>query len=293
VDAASTHLELAFAAANATQVSELKRDILNAMGALATSQGNMLEARRCYEQALTLCAKSSEPDVQGALLGNLGEVCMNLGHANEALEYLQRALTLVSSARHRRWEGNIRCNLGLLHHEEGRSDQARQQLETALEIARDIGYTRLEATVLCNLGIVCAAAGIPSAAVRWHEQAVALASALGDPRAEGQFRTYLGQVLIDGSQYAAASECLAQGETRLRDTRDLIGLALLLCERARLDAALGNHTQAMQVIDEAKRIGQRTSVDASSELGRAIQRAEEDLAATSSAATSARETRRG
>ena len=288
VDAASEQLQLALAAAKDLGGAAVRRDVLNAMGALAMSQSNMVEARRCYEEALGLCVEGGDADVQGALLGNLGEVCMSLGHAPQAHDYLERALALVASVGHRRWEGNIRCNLGLLHHDQGRSAEARQQLETALQIARDIGYTRLEATVLCNLGIVCAAAGLPGA-LDWHEQAVALACALGDPRAEGQFRTYLGQNLIDVDLFAEASECLTRGETLLRQTRDLIGLALLLCERVRLDAASGLRTRAMQTLDEAKRIGERASVDMSSELGRALHRAETLLVVASDATATANE----
>ena len=274
VDQANEHLRLALIAAACADSTSVRRDVLNAMGALAMVKGELAQARRCYEEALELCVEDRDLDIRGALLGNLGEVCMSLGRVTEAHEHLEQALALVASTGSRRWEGNIRCNFGLLHHEQGRSAEATQQLEGALRIAREIGYTRLEATVLCNLGIACSAAGELSAALQWHGEAVSLAGKLGDPRAEGQFRTYLGQTLFDQHDFAAARDCLTHAEALLRETRDVIGLALLLCERARLDRASGQRARALEAIEEAKQIGESISADASSELGRALRRAE-------------------
>jgi len=52
---------------------------------------------------------------------------------------------------------------------------------------------------------------------------------------EGQFRTYLGRLLMKVGDVDDARSCLASGQTLLEQVGDQFGLALLLCARAELE----------------------------------------------------------
>jgi tetratricopeptide (TPR) repeat protein len=181
----------------------------------------------------------------------------------------------------RRWEGNARCNLGLLHHDQGRSDEARSQFEVALQMSRAMGHTRLECTVLCNLGIVFEAQDGLDEARGYYEKAVAAAHGLADLRSEGQFRGYLGSLYARLGRFEDADNCLARGETLLKDVADALSLGLLLCSRAGTQDLAGDTASAMVTFRRAEELALESKAGPESELGRALQKLRASLSARS------------
>jgi tetratricopeptide (TPR) repeat protein len=251
---------------------------LNEMGSRWDYQSRWEEARGCYARALDIARRLGDQRVEGGLLGNLGGLLHDRGELDAARTHFEQALALARAVGDRRWAGNACCNLGLVLQQQGQAARARTSFEEALLVAREIGHVRLEYTVLCNLGILWSAEGRPDEAAPCLRQAVDAAHAAGDRRAEGQFRSYLALNLAQRGEISAARHELAEGERLLLAAADRLSLALLLCDRAEVEALDRGDGAAREAFDAARGMAAELACGVDSELGRRLGKLEGLLA---------------
>jgi tetratricopeptide (TPR) repeat protein len=200
----------------------------------------------------------------------LGAVYHALGELDQARIHYEQALVISSEVGDRRSEGNGRCNLGLLYQEQGRTVEARAQFDLALCIARETGHVRLAYTVLCNLGILLTDEEQFEQAVRHLEDAVKGAIASSDRRSEGQFRGYLALALAKMGRVDAAREMVGKGERLLAALADRLSHALLLCDKAEIEAIGSNVDAAAEATHHARRVAEELGCGPESQLCRRL-----------------------
>ncbi|MEO8525773.1 MAG: tetratricopeptide repeat protein [Caldimonas sp.] len=245
---------------------------LNGLGIVNNNLGLLSEARVNFEAVLTVARRTGQLRWESAAVGNLGQVLAHVGLADEALAMFSLAVDTALRAGDRLWEGNMLCNLGLLLHERSDEVGASANLERALVISRELGYPRLESVVLCNLGLVRESRCEFDLAQEAYEAALAIARRRDDRRCEGQFLGYLGLLHARCGRYGIARICLHDGEQILRDVRDRISLAIVLCARAEAELANGDSVLATRSLEEADDIAAAAGIEATSELGASIRK---------------------
>lgn len=243
---------------------------LNELGLHLDYQSRWEDAHDCYARALAIARRLGDQRLEGGLLGNLGGLLHDRGELDAARTHFEQALALARAVGDRRWAGNACCNLGLVLQQQGQAAPALKHFEDALLVAREIGHVRLEYTALCNLGILWSAEGRPDEAAPCLRQAVDTASAAGDRRAEGQFRSYLALNLARRGEISAARHELAAGERLLLAVADRLSHALLLCDRAEVEAMDQCRNAARAAFDAARQIAAELACGVESELGRRL-----------------------
>ncbi len=157
-------------------------------------------------------------------------------------------------------------------------------------MARDLGHARLECVVLCNLGLVYDSLARLDEAREHFEAALVVARALPDRRSEGQFLGYLGLLHARHGEFDKARDCLAVGESLLREVSDRMSLGILLCCRAETEHLAGSPHAAEAALAEASSIVGAVGVGPDSELGLAFARVR-DLLRSSVARVTSSDTR--
>ncbi|HEX2540428.1 MAG TPA: tetratricopeptide repeat protein [Caldimonas sp.] len=243
---------------------------LNGLGTCFDNLGDLASARSVYEHALVVSRKAGDLRWQGGASGNLAQLLHRLGLHGEAGLLYESTVAIARSLGDRAWEASALCNWGLLSHARGEDRPALQQLEAALLITREIGHRRVEAVVLCNLGIVNEALGRSDAAREHYSAALSIARYRKDLRCEGQFLGYLGLLEARSGHRTAAETAFERGEALLRETKDPVSLAILLCAAAQAAHLAADRDRATASLDEAMAIAGRTGMESTSELGLAL-----------------------
>jgi hypothetical protein len=80
----------------------------------------------------------------------------------------------------------------------------------------------------------------------------------------------MADLLIGQSRYADAKQALLDAEVRLREVGDRMRLVLLLCSRARAEAATGHRALAESALVEADALEDSVHASRDTELARTI-----------------------
>lgn len=142
-------------------------------------RGYLKQARRYYEQALSIDRETGDREGQASILSNLGKVELRLDRPEQARSYYNEALAVARKVGNQRIEASARVNLGELATIEGLYDQAHDLLVEALAILRAIGDPNGEATTLNRLGEWAEHVGNYDDAERYYYQALAVADEIG------------------------------------------------------------------------------------------------------------------
>ena len=252
---------------------------LNALGVLAFELGAAAEARAHYEAALALARQCRERRVEGAVLGNLGNLEATAGQTAAARAHAEAALEVLHELGDRTREAMTLVNLGMLRFFSGDVSDAASVLERGLVAARELGHRRLECIALGNLGLVLDAAGRTADAVGRYDAALALAGQLGDRRTEGQLLGHRAVAQARGGRVAEARAALAQARLLLQVQGDPVSRGLLCAQRAEVEWRAGDRVAAEPALAEAVALAAAADAGPESELGKAIARLREAMAA--------------
>jgi ATP/maltotriose-dependent transcriptional regulator MalT len=102
------------------------------------------------------------------------------------------------------------------------------------------------------------------------ERALVYAREVGDRPFEGYTVAKLGVLLFHQGRLREARAALETGEAALREVGFDLELGVVLCDRARVDLALGEPDAASARLTEAESLSERVDAGPDSELGRAI-----------------------
>jgi predicted ATPase len=226
----------------------LRARICKDLGVLHHQRRDVAEARRCYEQALTLASAGGERGEQrlrGLCVGNLGALCHDTGDFEAAAERYENALAIVRAAGDLRTEGVFLTNLAVLHQELGRRDRARRDYLRAIELLRGIGDLRGEGVAIENLAVLEHLDGNLEESRAHHERARALLETVGDERSEGLCRARLAAVLAQLGERHEARVQLERSAALFAERDDAIARGVLDLHRGFLELAEGDRVAAM------------------------------------------------
>lgn len=278
-DAARAGLQQALALAREADEPALQCAALNVLGVLAFEAGAAADARQHYDAALRLARQCGERRVEGAVLGNLGNLEATAGDTAAARAHAEAALQVLRELGDRVREAMTLVNLGMLRFFAGDVSDAADVLQRGLDAARELGHRRLECIASGNLGLVLDGAGRSAEAVERYDAALALARQLGDRRSEGQFLGHRALAQARRGEHADAQAALAEAAALLQSAGDPVSRGLLATQRAEVGSLAGDAAAARAALAEAEALTAAAAAGPDSELGKALARLRNRLAA--------------
>jgi len=193
---------------------EIVAGIYNQLGVLLGARGDVEEAKKLYQTAITDAEKAfgpTSPKMQ-PFLYNLGQLHEKHGEYAEAEKLYQRALS-NSELNPQDQDGlasNL-SNLGVLYMKLDKRKEARNLIERAVKIRRPIRQDTGLAVLLTNLASACAAVGEDELAESHYKEALDISMKYADTdRTAMTVMAELGSFYLERNRKPAADELLSR-----------------------------------------------------------------------------------
>lgn len=189
--------------------------VLSLMAKVAVGRGDPVEAKRHYEEAITLGAEARMPAVQIAGQTSLARIHLNLGRTEEAQELYAQALALAEEGDLKARRAEVLMGQGLVDYETGIPESAKEKFGHAFEIFSSTGDLRGQAEARIGQASAERLLDNPDRASELNREAVDLAARTGDKdlriAAERAYGVTLGEA-------GRAEEALERFQEQLRES---------------------------------------------------------------------------
>jgi CHAT domain-containing protein len=207
-----------------------------------------------YEEALAICRKLGERNLEAQALYGIGAAYALLDDAKQAMNYYQQALQGYQAVGNRRGEAGSLKGIAVSKSGAAKYQEALADLNRALDIARSIKDRKLEAEILHDFAPAYAYMGQLSNALEVLEQALAILREIGYHKGEAAALDNLGTVSKLMRRYQQALDYLTQSLKVSRDIGDelregkvLGGIGSVYLDSGDFEKALSYHTQARSI----------------------------------------------
>lgn len=168
--------------------------------------GDMPAARRRCEDALASLASNPElGTLRGRLMGLLANMCNQLGDVAVARETYRAALAVAVDPSE---QAVLNGNLGLLEVEDGRLGPAELFLKRSIEAAREMDFRALESVMLGNLALCRSMQGEQGEACALLTRAAEMSTDIGDLRSLRYQRAALAEIQLELGELSSAGDHL-------------------------------------------------------------------------------------
>ncbi len=154
----------------------------NNLGTLAAMRGDLVEAYRRFDQALTLARSSATQAEVAATLNNLAATAERMADYRRSVRHFREGLDLARRHRASGVEGQMLLNLAVVYARQGQLGPAWNTAIEVEELARDQDDRRLLVHSAEQRADVCRICGHDALALELIDEAVEGASMLGDER---------------------------------------------------------------------------------------------------------------
>lgn len=183
---------------------------------------------------------------RATILNNLASTLTELGEHETARRYYEQALEINETLGQRDWQAVTLNNLGWLHRHLGQRETARSHLHAALELSQELSLTDTQVDVLDNLAILAMDERSFVEALHRLEQALQLLEDTDRPRQRSILLQDLGMALLEAGRLGEARPPLQESLRLAREIQDVAAESDSLLRLARLDSALGRHSEAWE-----------------------------------------------
>jgi predicted ATPase/class 3 adenylate cyclase len=194
-------------------------------GALATDQGQLLEAVSLLREAADLFRSQGKDDSLAETLGGIANAEQMRGNFAAGIEAGTEAQALAQRIGNLRAEASATGNLALIALRQERLDDAEKGLRRATDLFRTTGDHRAVVIGLGNLASVAMKRGHTDRAKNSYEEAISAARELGDLPLEGWGLANLAEILAVSGDLDLAAAALVEGLTKLMKAEDAVAVA--------------------------------------------------------------------
>ncbi len=226
--------------------SSMYANASNALGGAYDVLGDVVNARRHYEQALEYFRRNGAISGEGVVRNNLGKTYADAADWQQALIEYRLALPLFKAAGDQNRQALAYYNIGMAHMGLGDGERAFEYLHQALAIRVKTGDRAGQADALTSIGRVQSERGELPAAVDSLRKALTLREAIGDERSEGFTRTLLGRAYFDSGNSELALTHLDRAMSSRVTGGDRRGAAATQLVLAEVQARTGDQGAAIQ-----------------------------------------------
>lgn len=186
------------------------RTTMERIGNVLYSQGERREAQTYYEKALRFDKEVNDPAGLASDYGNIANSLDGRASVQLVLQMQQKALAAFNQVGHRRGAASTEANIGNLFVQMGDLEKARQCFERALAVHRATGYRHGELDAIAGIGDVLFNQGDVPGARRQYESALAASNELQDDNYAAEAQVALAAVALVEKRYSDG-EALARG----------------------------------------------------------------------------------
>lgn len=239
-----------------------------ALGWLLRKQGVYADAEQWLVRARDSYLQLDDKAGVSHVLSNIGEIYRLQGKYEEARRFYDESLSLADhiakSSDRRAARAHALKGAGTVATWQGDYATARELNQESLALRRELGDVPGVATLLNNLGIIARFQRDLVGARQMNEESLALFREMGDRWAVGQLLNNQACVASDQMEYAEARLLLQESLTIRRQLGDKAGLALSLNTLADVVLDEGKFAEARPLLDESleisRELGDQTAI---------------------------------
>jgi len=234
---------------------DLARTIIY-LGNVERSRGNLVQAKRLYEEALEILRGSGNQRLLTMANWGLGNVTGELERIDEAYEHFQLALKCAEGSLGVKDRAALQMGLALTYRERGDLDRALELSAKALQVYEETGQAELVADLHNNIGSILARRGDRRAARRSYERSLEILGAETPVQAAEALRGLAGLDVEEGdpdsgvARARAALRIAKELEAELEEARCLVALARGLMGQGRAPDAVQHLRRAKTIFAE-------------------------------------------
>jgi tetratricopeptide (TPR) repeat protein len=227
-------------------------NILNELGVLYRSQGDVVKAEQMFQDALAqLTDEPKLASVKASLLHELAYLYDDLGKPEEAIALYQQSLALTERI------GNIHGRAATLHQmaiiyvNQGEVEQAIALYQQSLELKERIGDVQGKAATLNNLAGIYADQGEVEQAIALYQQSLELTERIGNVQGKAATLNNLAGIYADQGDVEQAIALYQQSLELTERIGNVQGKAATLAMMSPLLAMQGDFNRAIKYTHEA------------------------------------------
>ena len=224
---------------------------LNTIAVAQMEQGNLMDARKAYDESLASTREVGDKRAEAMVLNNLAGVLRGQVDLDGSRRMLEQALADFREIDDKGGVARSLDNIGIVLLDEGKPEQARRAYEQSLAIAREIGNRSLTGYALYLLGEVHVVQGNLAAAKQRHSEALALRREISDQRGIGDSELAMASLSIEAGDVAAGESAAAARVAAFQKTNATDNEALARALLARAQLARGKLAEATEVSRQA------------------------------------------
>ncbi|EIJ42290.1 hypothetical protein BegalDRAFT_1396 [Beggiatoa alba B18LD] len=235
--------------------AELAR-ILDDIGRVYHSLGNLELALTNYQQSLAIQQEIGDKSGEGTTLNNMATIAHARGDYETALRYLQQSLAIQQEIGDKSGEGTTLNNMATIAHARGDYETALRYLQQSLAIFKELGDKKSEGTTLNNISQIFQARGDYETALRYLQQSLAIQQEIGDKRGEGSTLNNISLIYSARGDYETALRYLQQSLAIQQEIGDKSGEGATLNNMATTAYARGDYETALRYLQQSLAIQQ-------------------------------------
>jgi CHAT domain-containing protein/tetratricopeptide (TPR) repeat protein len=210
-----------------------------------------------YREALPLLRSTRNREQEATVLNNIGLLYRTLGELNEALEFFNQSLTIRRELGDLRGEAISLNHLGRVHVALGEIQKGLDLYEQALALERARGSRRTEANTLSNMGAVYYELGEIERALDFYNQSLPLYEAVNGRPREALALTSIGAIYFSRGEDEKALEFYERALGVQQRLKSRSGIAQTRLQIGLLYAKLGEKEKAFDYLNQALEFGRK------------------------------------
>jgi eukaryotic-like serine/threonine-protein kinase len=233
------------------------RTALERIGNVLYSQGKLSEAETYYEKALRFDKEIKDPAGLASDYGNLANSLDGRANLQLVLQMQQKALAAFNQVGHRRGAASTEANIGNLFVQMGDLEKARQCFERALAVHRATGYRHGELYAVAGIGDVLFSQGDVPGARREYESALAAGKELQDDNFAAEVEVALAGVALAENRYSDGEALARRAQVVFEKSNSLDNSAWAQSFLARNLLSAGHFQEAQTAAAKAVSLSQK------------------------------------
>lgn len=225
--------------------------ILNNVGGLYTTLGQLDEALSTYQMALNIHCEVGNRLEEGPTLNNIGVVYRERGQYDKALDFYEQSLAVRREVDDRSGESDVLANIGTIYQSRGLLMEAFDIFQQVLAIHRKMGNRAAVSTVLHNIALNYDLRGQKLEALDIYQKSLALCREVGDRSGEGKTLTNIGEIYQAWGQMEKALDIYNEALIIYREVGDRSGECVIFSQIGLICQASNQLQEALDIYHSA------------------------------------------
>jgi glycosyltransferase involved in cell wall biosynthesis len=228
--------------------------IIQKIGRIETRLGNYQEARKLFEENLTLAESAENQEGIASSNYQLGKIEEHYGDYNKAKQRYSLSLELSKKMHDKLGIAHSLHQLGVVEQSLHNFDEAKKLYEESLEIKKKLDDRVGIASALHQLGIIRQYQGKYDEASKFYQESLEIKKSLGDQRGIANSLHQLGRLEQARANYDEAKKLYRESLEIRKKLDDPLGVATTLFQLGSLKEDQGNYDEAKKLYRESLEI---------------------------------------